>query len=62
MRWSQPLARRDKLLCDLRLSGSNRRFKFDKRSQLFIGTHDETVIAVAMRISNKDCSTARRHG
>jgi hypothetical protein len=33
----------------------DRRFEFDKRSQLFIRTHDETVIAVAMCISNEDC-------
>ena len=52
MRWSQPLARRDKLLCDLRLSGSNRRFEFQKRAQLFIHTHDETFSAAAMRVCN----------
>src|SRR6266487_5054762 len=52
MRWSQPLARRGKLLCDLRLSGSNRRFEFQKRAQLFIHTHDETFSAAAMRVCN----------
>jgi len=39
----------------------NRRFQFYKRSQLFSGTHDETL-SVAMRVSNKDCSPARIHG
>jgi len=42
-RYSQPLARRDDLLFDLRLSGSNRRFEFHKRSQLFIRTHNKTL-------------------
>jgi hypothetical protein len=34
----------------------NRRFKFHKRSQLFIRTHNETLSVVAMRISNPDRS------
>jgi len=45
----QPTAgRRDDLLFDLRLSGSSRRFEFDKRSQLFIGTHNETLFVATM--------------
>jgi hypothetical protein len=34
----------------------NRRFQFDKRGQLFIGTHNETLSVVAMRVSNDGCS------
>jgi hypothetical protein len=33
----------------------NRRLQFKKRSQLFVGTHNETLSA-AMRVSNPDCS------
>jgi hypothetical protein len=35
---------------------SNRRFKFNKRSQLLIGTHDETLSVVAMCVCNPDRS------
>jgi hypothetical protein len=34
------------------------RFKFHKRSQLFIGSHNEPLPVIAMRISNEDCSPA----
>jgi hypothetical protein len=37
----------------------NRRFKFDKRSQLFIRTHNETLSVVAMCVGNKDCLPVR---
>src|SRR2546430_1153666 len=37
----------------------NRRFEFHKRSQLFIGSHNETLAVAAMRVSDKDCSPAR---
>jgi len=40
---------------------ANRRFQFNKR-QLFIGTHNETLSAIAVRIRNPDCSPARIHG
>jgi hypothetical protein len=40
----------------------NRRFKFQKRSQLFIGTHNETFSIVAMRVCNPDCSPVGTHG
>jgi hypothetical protein len=33
---------------------SNRRFKFEKRRQLFIRAHNETLSVVAMRVSNPD--------
>jgi hypothetical protein len=33
----------------------NRRFQFQKRRQLFIRTHNETL-SVAMCVSNPDCS------
>ena len=36
-----------------------RRFQFHKRSQLFIGAHDETL-SVAMHV-NSDCVPARTH-
>jgi hypothetical protein len=52
----QPLARRDKLLLDLRLNGPNRRFQFRKSSQLFIRTHNEALTVAAMRVSNEDCA------
>jgi hypothetical protein len=34
----------------------NRRFEFHKRRQVFIGTHNETLSVVAMRVSNPDRS------
>jgi hypothetical protein len=39
----------------------NRRFKFDKRSQLFIRMHNETLPVIAVGIGNEDCSPARIH-
>jgi hypothetical protein len=38
---------------------SNRRFQFDKRSQLFIRTHNETLSVVAMCVCNPDRSPVR---
>jgi hypothetical protein len=35
---------------------ANRRFKFDKRSQLFIRSHNETLSVAAMCVGNKDRS------
>jgi hypothetical protein len=35
----------------------NRRFEFHKRSQFFIGTHNQTLSVAAMRIGNEDCSS-----
>jgi hypothetical protein len=40
----------------------NRRFKFQKRGQLLICTHNETLSVAAMRVSNKDRSPATIHG
>ncbi len=37
---------------------SSRRFEFPKRSQPFIGMHNETL-TLAMRVDDEDCSTAR---
>ena len=37
-------------------ASANRRFKFHKRSQLFIRTHNETLSVVAMRVCNPDRS------
>jgi hypothetical protein len=39
-----------------------RRFKFNKRSQLFIRVHNEPLSIVAMRVSNEDRSSVRIHG
>jgi hypothetical protein len=39
-------------------AGANRRLKFENFRQLFIRTHNETLAAVAMRVSNEDCSHA----
>jgi hypothetical protein len=35
---------------------ANRRFQFHKRSQLFIGTHNEPLSVVAMRVCNPNRS------
>jgi hypothetical protein len=32
-----------------------------KGSQLFIGTHNEVLTGVAMRVNSEDCSSARIH-
>jgi hypothetical protein len=34
----------------------DRRFQFEKRSQLFIRVRNETLSVVAMRVGNEDCS------
>jgi hypothetical protein len=34
---------------------TNRPFQFQKRSQLFIGVHNEPLSIVAMCINNPDC-------
>jgi hypothetical protein len=39
----------------------DRRFNFNKGSQLFIGTHNEVLTGVAMRVNSEDCSSARIH-
>jgi hypothetical protein len=39
-----------------RSAGSNRRFKFYKRGQLFISVHNETLSVIAVRIGNPDRS------
>jgi hypothetical protein len=36
--------------------GANRRFKLQKRRQLFICARDETLSVVAMHVCNEDCS------
>ena len=38
---------------------SNRRFEFQKRSQLFILVHKETLSVVAVRVCNPDRSSVR---
>jgi hypothetical protein len=35
-------------------ASADRRFQFDKRRQLFIGTNNETLSDAAMRVSNPD--------
>jgi hypothetical protein len=39
-----------------RSAGSNRRFQFKKRGQLFIRMHDETLSVIAMCICNPERS------
>jgi len=34
----------------------NRPFQFNKRGQLFVGVHNETLSVAAMRVNNPDCS------
>ena len=36
-------------------------FKFDKRCQLFVRSHNETFAVAAVRVSNEDRSSARVH-
>jgi hypothetical protein len=45
-----------------RCGGPNRRFEFEKRSQLFIRVHNETLSVAAMRVNNPDCSTLGING
>ncbi len=45
-----------------RVKRGNRRFKFQKRGQLFIRVHNEAFSVIAMRVSNPDCSSVRIHG
>src|SRR5712692_9061778 len=40
---------------------SNHRFKFEKRRQPFIRTHNEPLTVAAMRVSNEDCSPVGVH-
>jgi hypothetical protein len=47
------------LLFDLRLSGSNRRFKFDKRGRLFFRSHNQTLSVAALCVHNPDRSPVR---
>jgi hypothetical protein len=43
-------------------AATNRRFQFQKRRQLFIRPHNETLPVVAMRVSNEDVSPFAIHG
>jgi len=47
---------------NLSTDDADRRFQFQKRRQLFIRTHNETLSVTAMCISNEDRSPARIHG
>ena len=38
------------------IARANRRFEFQKRSQLFIRVHYETLSVIAVRVCNKDRS------
>jgi hypothetical protein len=42
--------------CSRRRSDPNCEFEFDKRGQLFIRVHNETLSIVVMRVGNKDRS------
>jgi hypothetical protein len=41
---------------------TNRPFQFQKGSQYFIGTHNETLSVAAMRVGNPDCSPSESIG
>ena len=43
------------------LSAVNRRFEFQKRSQLFIRTHNKTLSVGAVRVNNEDRSPVAIH-
>src|SRR6266513_700191 len=43
-------------------ASASRRFKFQKRGQLLIRVHNETLSVVAMCVCNEDCSPATIHG
>jgi hypothetical protein len=40
--------------CQLSAAGTNRRFEFQKRRQLFFCAHNETLSVAAMRVCNPD--------
>jgi hypothetical protein len=41
---------------------TNRPFQFQKRAELFIGVHNETLSVAAMRVNNPDRSPLRIKG
>jgi hypothetical protein len=41
------------------VAATNRRFEFDKRSQLFVGVHNETFSVAAVCVNNPDRSPLR---
>ena len=43
-------------------AGTNRRFQFQKRSQLIIRMHDEPLSVIPMRVNDPYCSPATIHG
>jgi hypothetical protein len=45
-----------------RVKRGNRRFKFQKRGQLFIRVHKEAFSVIAVRIGDEDCLPAMIHG
>jgi hypothetical protein len=49
-------------LSSLFAASVNRRFQFQKRSQLFIRTHNEAPSVVAMRVNDPDCAPPRISG
>ncbi len=42
-------------------ASANRKVKLQKRSQLFIRTHNEALAVVAMRVPDEDRSSVRIH-
>jgi hypothetical protein len=44
----------DSIVVCVRCGSPNRRFKFHKRCQLFICTHNETLSVAMMRVSNPE--------
>jgi hypothetical protein len=45
-----------------RLQAASRRFQFEKRSQLFTRTRNETLSVVVVCVCNPDCLTVGIHG
>jgi hypothetical protein len=45
-----------------RAATPNRRFEFEKRSELFIRVHNEPLSVIAMRVSNEDRSPVAIQG
>jgi hypothetical protein len=41
---------------------TNRPLQFQKRSQLFVGVHNEPLAIVAVCVNNPDCSPITIHG
>jgi hypothetical protein len=50
------------LTCQANLPQAESRFEFQKRTELFIGAHNEAPPIAAMRVSNPNCSPLKIRG